>query len=71
MNHEPSYSNDHASPHGKREIDGPLVTCLLRIGANWLTTKKHGLALKLFVAYASLAIPNAVLRALFSIVDPV
>ncbi|MDC3960246.1 hypothetical protein [Polyangium jinanense] len=50
---------------------GLWLTCLLRIGANWLTTKKHGLALKLFVAYAALAIPNALLRAIFSIVDPV
>ncbi|MDI1484610.1 ABC transporter permease [Polyangium sp. y55x31] len=50
---------------------GGFLTCLLRIGANWLTTKKHGLALKLFVAYASLAIPNAVLRAVLSVVDPV
>ena len=50
---------------------GLWLTCLLRIGAHWLTTKKHGLALKLFVAYLSLAIPNAVLRFLFSFVDPV
>ncbi|MDI1436057.1 hypothetical protein [Polyangium sorediatum] len=49
---------------------GLWLTCLLRLGAGWLTTKKHGLALKLFVAYASLAIPNAVLRAVFLIVDP-
>ncbi|MDI1445707.1 ABC transporter permease [Polyangium sp. 6x1] len=49
---------------------GGFLTCLLRIGANWLTTKKHGLALKLFVAYATLAIPNAVLRAVLSLVDP-
>jgi len=49
---------------------GGFLTCLLRLGADWLTTKKHGLALKLFVAYASLVIPNAVLRAVFLIVDP-
>jgi len=49
---------------------GGVLTCLVRIGAKWLTTKKHGLALKLFVAYLSLAIPNAVLRAVLSIVDP-
>ncbi len=52
-------------------LGGLLVTGLLRIGAGWLTTKKHGLALKLFVAYAALAIPNAGLRTLFSIVDPI
>ncbi|MDC3955819.1 hypothetical protein [Polyangium jinanense] len=49
---------------------GLWLTGLLRIGANWLTTKKHGLALKLFVAYAALAIPNAGLRAVLSLVDP-
>ncbi|TKC98834.1 ABC transporter permease [Polyangium fumosum] len=49
---------------------GGFLTCLLRIGAKWLTTKKHGLALKLFVAYLSLAIPNALLRAIFLLVDP-
>ncbi|TKD03800.1 ABC transporter permease [Polyangium fumosum] len=49
---------------------GVVLTCLLRIGAKWLTTKKHGLALKLFVAYLSLAIPNAVLRVIVSLVDP-
>ncbi|MDC0742040.1 hypothetical protein [Polyangium mundeleinium] len=51
-------------------LGGLWVTGLVRIGAKWLTTKKHGLALKLFVAYASLAISNAVLRAVLSVVDP-
>jgi len=50
---------------------GLWLTALLRIGANWLTTKKHGLALKLFVAYAALAVPNAVLESIVSLVDPV
>ncbi len=51
-------------------LGGLWLTGLLRIGANWLTTKKHGLALKLFVAYAALAIFNVGLRVLFSIVIP-
>ncbi|MDI1429803.1 hypothetical protein [Polyangium sorediatum] len=57
-------------PRASGALVGLWVTGLVRIGAHWLTTKKHGLALKLFVAYASLVIPNAVLRAVLSLVDP-
>jgi hypothetical protein len=41
-------------------VGGLWVTCMLRLGAKWLATKKRGLALKLIVAYATIRVPSLV-----------
>jgi hypothetical protein len=35
-------------------VAGLVLTCLLWLGANWLTTKKHGVLLKLIVTFAAI-----------------